>query len=319
MKLEAAVNAFSPCADRFVTNGYKDALSFEQTCEAVSKLNIPAVPLGYDGTQDPVKIKAVLDANGLRAGTICPDNYTSREWKHGSLANRDEAHRRNIIRLSQESMDFCKEVGGIDTMLWLAHDGYDYCFEDDYMTRWGYIRDSLSQIASYRTDVNLTLEYKQYEPRAYQYIGNIGKALLMCNEVNLPNLGIIIDYGHALFGGENPAESVALASAANRLFHIHLNDNYRRFDDDMILGTVSFWETLEFFYQLDKVGYDGWYVIDIFPSRLDGRATSKEFVARAEMFQSIVRALPHEQIAYYQKTNDVPALLELLRKNVIRY
>ena len=319
MKLEAAYNAFSPCTDRFVTDGYREGYDFEKTCEAVQNLgNIPALPIIFDGTQDPYKIKKTLENYGLRAGTVCPDNYCTARWKDGSLANRSAAVRNEIVKLSQYSLDFCKEVGGIDVMLWLAHDGYDYCFEDNYRIRWGFISDSLYKIASHRPDVNVTLEYKRFEPRAYQYIGDISKALLMCEEVGLQNLGVVIDYGHALIGGENPAESVALAAKYNRLFHIHLNDNYRRFDDDMIIGSVSFWETLEFFYQLDRVGYDGWYVIDVFTPRLDGHEVLKEFVERAEAFMRLAENLPYQTLETLQADNDVVAILRLLREYTLK-
>lgn len=58
---------------------------------------------------------------------------------------------------------------------------------------------------------------------------------------------------------ENPAETVALLKRyGDKLFHVHMNDNYRYWDDDMIVGSVHTIETLEFFYWLQRTGYDGW-------------------------------------------------------------
>jgi xylose isomerase len=55
------------------------------------------------------------------------------------------------------------------------------------------------------------------------------------------------------------AEAVALLKRfGNRLMHLHLNDNYRATDDDMIPGSVHTLEWVEFFYWLDRTGYDGW-------------------------------------------------------------
>lgn len=321
MKIEASIAAFTPCNDRFVTGGYKEAVPFEKQCEIISGIeNIAALPLLYDDkAQDPVLLRKFLAGFGLRAGTICPDNYTTAHWKDGSLANRDPRKRREIISRCKDAMDYCVAVGGVDVMLWLAHDGYDYPFEDEYATRWDYIAECLHEIASYRSDVNVTIEYKKNEPRTYQYIADVGKALLMCEQVGLKNLGVIIDYGHALFGGENPAESVALVHKFKRLFHIHLNDNYRRADDDLILGSVSLWETLEFFYQLDSVGYDGWYVMDIYPGRIDGSAATKEFVARALGLLKMARSLPKAEITRMKAENNVCGLLKLLREYTLKY
>ncbi len=320
VKLEASLAAFSPCNDRFVPEGYKRGLSLEEQLEIISGIRgIQALPMLYDDkTMAPDKMKALLDGYGLRVGTVCADNYTTANWKNGSLANRDAKARREIVKRTQEAMDYCAACGGVDVMLWLAHDGYDYPFEDDYAVRWGYISEALHEIAAYRSDINLTVEYKKSEPRAYQYLSGISKTLLMCEKVGLPNLGVIIDIGHALFGGENPAESVALAQEYGRLFHIHLNDNYRQADDDLILGTVHLWETLEFFYQLDTVGYDGWYVIDIWPGRVDGIAASQEFVDRANALMDIAKSLPKEQIQRMQADNDAIGLLKLVRERTLK-
>jgi sugar phosphate isomerase/epimerase len=37
------------------------------------------------------------------------------------------------------------------------------------------------------------------------HFGTLGKVMLLINEVNKPNLGVIIDFGHAFFGYENAA------------------------------------------------------------------------------------------------------------------
>lgn len=320
LKIEASLAAFSPCNDRFVPEGYKEGLGLEEQLRIISKIDgIGALPMLYDdNSMAPDKMKALLGGYGLQVGTVCADNYTTAKWKHGSLANRDKNIRKEIVKRTQDAMDYCAACGGADVMLWLAHDGYDYAFEDDYMVRWGYIAECLHDIASYRSDINLTIEYKKSEPRSYQYLSNMSKSLLMCEEVGLDNLGVILDIGHALFGGENPAESVALANKYGRLFHIHLNDNYRQADDDLIIGTVHLWETLEFFYQLDTVGFDGWYVIDIWPGRVDGIAASQEFVERANALMNLAQSLPKEQIKKMQAENDSIGLLKLIRERTLK-
>ena len=48
-----------------------------------------------------------------------------------------------------------------------------------------------------------------------------------------------------------------------RLGTVHLNDNYRDSDPDLIFGTIAFWDNLELYYYLKKMNYQGWHEIDI--------------------------------------------------------
>ena len=206
---------------------------------------------------------------------------------------------------------------GVDVMLWLAHDGYDYPFEDDYAARYGWLVEGLREIASHRPDVNVTIEYKPADPHIYQYVSTAPKALTICNEVALPNLGIILDYGHALVAGENPAESAALIDRYKRLFHVHLSDCYGKTDDDFLIGSISLWRTIEFFMQLQDLGYDGYYVLDIWPPRMDGIEATKVSVRRTLGLWDIASRLPREEFRRLRRENDVPAIYDLLTTQVL--
>jgi xylose isomerase len=100
-------------------------------------------------------------------------------------------------------------------------------------------------------------------------VTNTGKALMLVNKINKPNLGITLDFGHSLAALENPAECATLAMMEGRLQQIHLNDNYRDWDHDLIPGTTAVWENIEFFYWVRKLGYNGQYCLDIYPYRED--------------------------------------------------
>ena len=319
-KIEAAGVAFSPCSDRFVTEGYRDGISLEKQLEELSKIDgLTGIPFLY-----PLNIKNASELKNLMrnydkvVGTICPDTYVQRKWKNGSLACRDPKIRQETIKMIKESMDLCYEVNGADILLWFGHDGYDYPFEDDYQTRWNYLVEGLTEVAHYRSDVKLTIEYKAKEPRTHQYVSDVGKSLLLCQEVGCDNLGLVVDFGHSICAGENPAEAIDLAARYNRLFHIHMNDNYRTWDDDLLVGSVHFWETLEFFYVLNKIGYDGWYVIDIWPSRIDGIKALKESVKRIQAFSDLAESLPRDIISQLQADNKTMDIMELLREKTTR-
>ena len=319
LKIEAAGPAYSPCGDRFITEGYREGLDLESQIERLARIDgITGPPIMFPLEIDKDRLANLLVKHGFQLGTVCPDTYCKPEWKFGTLASSDKAIREKAIRLCKDSMDFCAEMNGADILIWLAHDGYDYPFEDDYETRFGRIIDGLGEIASHNANVRVTIEYKAKEPRTHQYVSDAAKALLICETVNAPNLGVVIDLGHSLQAGEEPAEAVSLVARYGRLFHIHLNDNFRTWDDDLLIGGVHFWETLEFFYWLQKYGYDGWYVIDIWPSRVNGEQSIIESVERIRMFDSLARSLPREQIVKLQEQNETMEIMRVIRESVFK-
>jgi len=319
MKIETAGAAFSPCGDRFIPEGYRGGLDLETQIERLSQIDgITGLPIMYPLEIERDRLAALLAKHGLKLGTVCPDTYCRAIWKFGTLASSDKSVRDQAIRECKESVDLCHEMNGADILLWLAHDGYDYPFEDNYELRFGRIVEGLGEIAEHNRDVKITVEYKAKEPRTHQYVSDAGKALLICEKVGLPNLGVVIDLGHSLQAGEEPAEAVCLAASCGRLFHIHLNDNFRLWDDDLLIGSVHFWETLEFFYWLQKYKYDGWYVIDIWPSRVNGEQALKESVDRIRMFDNLAAALPREEIAKLQEKNETMEILRIVRESVFR-
>ena len=318
MKIEASRSAFSSCNDRFMKN-YKQDIPLEKQLEILQGIeHVNAIPVTYERDVDPVKRRELMDGFGIAPGTIVLNTYSDTRVAGGTLSSRDPAIRAEFTQKAKEAMDFCKAIGGVDVMLWLGHDGFDYPFEDDYNTRYGWLVENLHDIASFCGDVKVTIEYKAADPRISQYISTAPKALALCGEVNLPNLGVILDYGHALIAGENPAESAALLNRYNRLFHIHLSDNYCKTDDDMLIGGTTLWRTLEFFYQLQEIGYDGYYVLDIWPPRMDGVEATKVSVKRTLALWNLAKTLPREKLRRYQAEGNVPAIYDLLTGHVLR-
>ena len=320
LKIEASGASFSRCSDRFVVAGYREGLDAEAQLDKLSEVKgldgIPLmVPLEYENLD---YIKNRLADMGKAVGTIAPDTYIDPKWKDGSLTSLSTPARKSMISLIKESMDICAEFEGSDVLLWLAHDGYTYPFEADYEWRLSLLKESLSECCEYRGDVKLSIEYKRKEPKTYQYISCVGKSLCICDDLRYGNLGVVVDFGHALYGGENPAESVYWAQSRNKLFHVHMNDNYRGWDDDLIPGSVSFWETLEFFWALKDTGYNGWATIDIFPSHTDGDSALQLSVDNVAMFQKLAETLPSETIKELQSEAKTAEILALLKKYCLK-
>ena len=125
-------------------------------------------------------------------------------------------------------------------------------------------------------DLKFVIEYKPREPRVHMSYSSVARTLLGIEKIGLPNVGILLDFGHALFGGESPADSAQLAIDYGRLFGMDVNDNLRQWDDDMVAGTVHPIELFEFFYTLEKNNWKGVWQLDQFPFREDSVAAANQ-------------------------------------------
>ena len=292
-KIASGFAPFSPCVDRFNARGYRDPMSLEEQFEAAAKIKgFGGVGLDYPYQfTDPNAVKPLLSRTGLSFVTLEIGLYPDRKWKNGTYTAPDPGIRREAIEMSKKALDVAAELGAVDVLMWPGQDGFDYPFQSDYQKYWTLLVDGIGEVASHRPDVKIAIEYKKQEPRANCYIRNAGVLLSLLRELGRENVGACIDLGHSLAAGENPAEAAVLLHRAGKLFQVHLNDNYRDWDHDLIVGSVTFWETLEFFYWLNRCGWDGWYILDIFPYRIDGSGSLQEGVNRTIRFIELARKI----------------------------
>lgn len=131
---------------------------------------------------------------------------------------------------------------------------------------------------------------------------------------DLPQVGVLLDLGHALAAGENVAEAVALLSSHGKLDYLHLNDNYRSWDDDMMVGAVHLVEYLELAYWLRRVDYKGWLTLDIFPYREDGVRAATECREWMEALFRAVDRVGMEEIATVIRTADATLASGMVRR-----
>lgn len=262
---------FGSLSDRFTT--YHPSKRLEEKVFAASQVKgaqglevIYPAEFGYDELD---MFKSLLKEHKLEVSGIIVDLFTQLKWVYGSLTSRDDRLRREAIELSIQTVDVAKALGCKTVTLWLGHDGYDYVFQANYNKMWDYLVQGIREIAKHDPNTRISIEYKPKEPRTHSFIATVGKAILLANEVGLKNVGVTLDIGHALYSGENPAESLVLLHRYGKLFHIHFNDNYRDWDHDLIPGAVNIWDTLEFLYWLRKIDYEGWISLDIYPNRED--------------------------------------------------
>jgi len=255
--------------DRFIE--YQPPREMEEMIEMASRIKgcsgLEVVyPQNFD---DPVKLKKLLKDYGLGVSTVNLNIKSEEKWRFGSFSNPDAAIRKDAVAYMKTAMDCAAELGcNLVTSAFLS-DGSDYPFELNYVRAFNDAADAIRESAEYRSDVKISLEYKASEPRVHCLLNNAGKMAYFCDVVGRENVGVTLDTGHALQCLEVPADSAAFLGATNRLFYVHVNDNYRNWDWDMLPGTVNLWDFIEFVIYLNKVGYDGWLTADVFPQRHD--------------------------------------------------
>jgi xylose isomerase len=214
------------------------------------------------------QVAAMLRDRGLRICMLVPDLWTQAKWGKGSLAAPDAATRKAAIDEVKKVMDWAAELGCPYIDVWPGQDGFDYSFQADYPEAWRWLREGLVACAGHNPAVRLLVEYKLKEPRTHCFVNGAAKLLLLLQ--GLDEVGALLDVGHALAAGENVAEAAALLSDHGKLDYLHFNDNYRSWDDDMMVGSVHLVEYLELIYWLKRLHYSGWLTLDIFPYREDG-------------------------------------------------
>lgn len=324
IKFGACLPTFGSCADRYCLSGYGGgAKTLEGMFDSATKVKglrgIELVGNWHINDRNMKKVKNIVRDKGLEVCMLTPDLWTQAKWGKGSLASNEQRVRKEAIAEIKKVMDWAAEMKCEYIDVWLGQDGYDYCFQADFEKTWKNIVSGIKECANYRKDVKICIEYKIKEPRTHIFIGTAAKTLLLLNEVNEENVGALVDVGHALAAGENVAESISLLNSTRKnLFYLHFNDNYRLWDDDMMVGSVHIIEFLELLYWIKRTEYDGWYTLDIFPYREDGIKAATESIKWIEGMIKLLEKIGDNNIAKVINKNDATEASALIRKALLK-
>lgn len=317
-KYSVIISNFGNRSDRFLS-GYGEDRTFAQLCD--SAVGVPGlsgveiVGTWHITTRNVREVKTQLEDHNLKLVSIIPDHFATQIYGRGAFTAKDAHVRAQAVADTRAMMDIAAELGCSLINIWNGQDGYDYPFQADYLQERDWLVEGLRECAQYRNDIKVSLEYKIKEPRNRSYIGTAAGALLIAQEIGLPNVGVTIDVGHALGAYEDVGESIAiLARAGNKLFHMHFNDNYRLWDDDMIVGSVHTIEYLELLYWLDRVGYDGYLSLDQYPYREEPEAAITESVLWLQAMRTLVDRMGHDRIGEMLRTGDAARAQRLIRQ-----
>ena len=302
IRFAAGINTFNACADRYVLSGYGKRLTTEELIQAATRVEglegVELVGTWHVNDENVDRIQRQIQDAGLRVSCLTPDIWASSKWGWGSFTSSDPDIRKSAIKEVKKVMEWAKYMDADVVDLWFGQDGYDYYLQSDYITCWNQIIEGTQDCAEHLPEVKLVIEYKPKEPRTHCFVSTVGKTLLLLDKINKPNVGAMVDVGHALMAYENAAESVALIqNFSQKLFYMHFNDSWGLWDDDMAVGAVHTIQMLELIYWLDRIGYHGWYALDIFPYREDGVQAATESIRWIQDLYGLMEKIGRERIA----------------------
>lgn len=257
---------------------------------------IDAADLNYPDQVSPdneASVRAALDAHGLHLNGLAMRYYGDAAFAIGAFSNPDKSVRQKAIDQTREALDIAARLGAGQLTLWMGQDGFDYAFQMDYARAWDDTIDAMAQVADHNPAIDIAIEYKPNEPRAYALMPDIGTTLLATKELYRKNVGVTLDFAHVLYADEMPAHAAYLISRHSRLMGVHLNDGYGKRDDGLMVGTVHPVATVELFVELDRIGYDGVIYFDTFPdhSGLDPVEEARTNVAIVERLRTVAAGL----------------------------
>jgi len=303
-KYGAGIWHFATYVDRYATDGYgppRDLLEMIELAGQVDDLSVVDINFPFVGKDLSLdRVSKALDAQGLSVIGITPEIYT-RQFGRGAFTNPDAGIRQLAHDMITEAAGAVRHFGAQYVKLWPGQDGWDYPFQVDHHALWQLSLDGVGALAAENPDLKFVIEYKPREPRVHMSYDSVARTLLGIEKIGLPNVGILLDFGHSLYGGESPADAAQLAIDYGRLFGMDVNDNLRGWDDDMIAGSVHPIELFEFFYTLRKNGWEGVWQLDQFPFREDCVAAANSAIG---FLKGIERALDKLDFAAIQDAQD---------------
>ncbi len=291
---------------------YQPDRTIEEKLRLAERIDgLDGLELCYPGDfEDYGALKAALASAGMSVSAV---NFRSRRtgrWLRGSFSSNDAREREEVVEDCRRAMDYARDLGCNRVTTCPLNDGYDYPFELDYATAHGLAQESFTRCCEHDPQVQVHIEYKPNDPRVRCLFATAGETLSFCQASGVSNLGVTMDTGHALAAGERPAQAACMVASLGRPLYIHINDNDRSWDWDMIPGAYHLWEFVELFYHLRRIGYDDdWYAFDVFPKEIDVAKTFSVAFDATRKLEAVAARVDEAEIQRLLKERDPAATM----------
>jgi len=328
MKTSLGIWAFGPMITRFVPGGYQPVHDYraEPVAEKVHRA-VEGLGEMMDGYEfhypDELSPENLEDVRGALAGhdiyCIAGGLHLDPRFGRGGLVNPNQAIRGEARRIVRETADFAGSLGA-HLIIWPGIEGYNYPFQTPYADSWRWLIEGVGEAAEVcaRHGVKLFLEHKNSEPAMKILMRNIGMCLHVVHRLRaegIDNVQINMDWQHLLMNGEHLPEYAALLHAEGLLGHQHANSGWGSFDDDNMVGTTAFMETLELALELRRCGYgsDGERLgFDLYPYTEDQVGAVKRSLAHWRFIDATAAKIDDAALREAQHDKDAVRAYEIV-------
>ena len=303
--------------DRFAPPGYhSDDPSFQNTfegqCRRTKAAGVDAIEIhqsvfetSMNGDLDLKAIEKARDGFLAELGMNIPacniNTWTNPKFRLGGPCNPNPALRRAALEEILKAVEICRILKIPVLSVWPGSDGADYHFQIDYKESLEWFTEALVTVnrKCLEHGIKLAIEPKPYEPRElYMIIPTAASAILVAQKVNQAcggnNCGLTIDYGHQKMEATTASTACDLAEYAGVPVHkFDINDARQgRNDQDLMFGTLSIPESVEYLYTTFVRNYQGWYSQDQFTYREDpSKAIERSMINFANLCLKAVRVM----------------------------
>ncbi|MGI9355901.1 MAG: TIM barrel protein [Rhizobiaceae bacterium] len=293
----ARLNAFNVGADAYWPG--RNRITTADLLERAVSAGLNAADLNYPDHFDdttPAELYNAMGEMGITLNGLAMRYYTDPGYKLGAFTNPDKRIREAAIDITRNGIDALSEMGGSLMTLWMGQDGFDYSFQADHRAMWDQTIEAIQSVAQHNPAIDIAIEYKPNEPRAFSLMPDVATTLLAIGEAGEPNLGVTLDFAHVLYADEMPAHSAALVSRHSKLLGVHLNDGYGKWDNGLMVGSVHPVQTVELMVELIRTDYDGAIYFDTFPdhSGLDPVEEARTNLRAVERLWTIAEKLAED-------------------------
>ncbi|MCG8339040.1 MAG: sugar phosphate isomerase/epimerase [Proteobacteria bacterium] len=263
----------SKTKDRF--HEYNKSLTLAERLQLVAEMDGMSgveVVFPYEAS-DASELSGLLKENNLEVAAINVNVKAEPEFRNGGITSTDPAIRSKAVQFIKNAKDFAQATGANKVTCCPLGDGYEFNFQCDYAQMWKYMVEAFEEAGAYKEEIPLFVEYKPSETRGHCFVDTAAKALCLLNDIGNKSMGITLDFGHSMYGQENPAEAVAMVAESDYNLYIHINDNDGKWDWDYPVCTRNFLAYVEFLFYLQKYNYTDFVTSDTSPTRWDIKET----------------------------------------------
>jgi xylose isomerase len=326
LRTSLGIWALSGMVTRFVPVGYQPKHGAESTVEKVER-----AVAGLEGYIDDYEfhypqelaeenldqVRRALGDHGIY--TVCSGAHLNPMFGKGGLSHPDDKIRGEALEITLLGAEFACSVGA-HYIIWPGIEGYNYPFQTPYADSWKRFIDGVGEAAKVmdKAGLKLFLEHKNSEPAMKIFMRNIGMTLHVIHTLRaqgITNVQVNMDWQHLLMNGEHLPEYAALLNAEGLLGHQHANSGWGTFDDDNMIGTTAFMETLELALELRRANYgsNGERLgLDLYPYTEDQVGAVRRSIEQWRFIDSVAAKIDQKKLRKAQHEKDAIAAYELV-------